>query len=66
MQTHIRNNLVKTKYQNVILLRRYVNLRVFKFKNSKWPPFLHFKRNIKTVDTLRTGAEFDKEPFGEN
>ena len=52
-QTQIRNNLVKTKYQNLFSLRRYVNFYVFKFKNSKWPPFLHFWSYVKTVDTLQ-------------
>ena len=29
-ETHIRNSFVKTKYQNIRLLRRYVNFKVFK------------------------------------
>ena len=34
--------------------------KVFKFKNSKWPPFLHLiRQNL-------TGEEFDKEHSGEN
>ena len=48
-QTHIRNSLVKTKYQNKFSLRRYVNFKVFKFKTSKWPSFPHFWRYVKTV-----------------
>ena len=47
-----RNFMVKTKSRYQFSLRRYVDFNVFKFKNSKWPLFLHVWSCVKTVIKL--------------
>ena len=51
-QNHIRNNLVKTNSQYLFSLRRYgSHFFILKLRLNRWHS---------------TGAECDKEPFGEN
>ena len=41
-QNHKRNNQVKTNSRYPFSVRRSVSFKFIKFKNSKWPAFLHF------------------------
>ena len=54
-QYHIRNSLVKTKYQNLFSLRRCVTLKFKKFKMAAISSFLKLRENcyyiIKRADS---------------
>ena len=55
MSTHIKNSLVKTKYQNLFTLRRYVNFEVFKFNNSNGRHFFIIEVTSKLLTHCRSG-----------
>ena len=52
-QNHIRNKWMKTKSQYQLSSGKYVNFKVFQFKNLKWPPISRFRFDVKSIDLLQ-------------